>query len=315
MKRRRIFLRWSLIVAAVWLVVSAGIGLMLVEGALHSRLRVPGAADEAQAQALAARHHAVLADVAVIADDGVTLRGWSIRPLHGNGDAVILLHGQTDDRMGMMGNAELLLGKGYAVLLPDARGHGASGGELTTFGVKEARDVRHWFDRLQQAETPRCIDGLGDSMGAVELLQSLATTPGFCAVVAESPFASFRAASYDRLGKMLGAGAWTGRTLMRPAVEAGMVYARCRYGVDLEQSSPQNAVAASNVPVLLIHGKKDVNLLPVNSEKIVALNPAVALWEPAEAAHCGAYGAQPEEYKRRLLGWFASHDRAAAAGR
>jgi fermentation-respiration switch protein FrsA (DUF1100 family) len=214
----------------------------------------------------------------------------------------------------MLGNAELLLHHGYAVLLPDARAHGTSGGELATYGVKEADDIRRWFDWLQRTESPCCIDGLGESMGAAQLLQSLRTTPGFCAVVAESSFASFREASYDRLGEQLHAGTWTGRTVLRPAVEAGLFYARWKYGVDLEQASPEKAVAMSKVPVLLIHGKKDTNLPARNSEMILARSaarvPAVVLWEPAEAGHCGAAGAEPVEFERRVIGWFAIHDAA-----
>jgi pimeloyl-ACP methyl ester carboxylesterase len=229
---------------------------------------------------------------------------------------VILLHGHTDNRAGMLGNANLLLRHGYSVLLPDARAHGTSGGEMATYGVKEAADVRLWFDWLRQSQTPRCIDGLGESMGAALVLQSLRTTPGFCAVVAESPFASFREASYDRLREKLHAGAWAGRTILRPVVEAGFLYARWKYGVDLGQASPENAVAASRVPVLLIHGLKDTNLPPRHSEGIqrhsASRNPKVVLWEPAEAGHCGAAGAEPEEYERRVIGWFQRHGSAEA---
>ncbi|MGA2349379.1 MAG: alpha/beta fold hydrolase [Terracidiphilus sp.] len=317
MKLARIFLCWSAVLAGAWLVLSAAIGMIAAEGALHPARRVPKVADEVLAQAVAARNHSHLADADLTAGDGVTLRAWSIRPERGNGDAVILLHGQADSRAGMLGNADLLLRYGYTVLLPDARAHGTSGGDLATYGVKEAGDLRHWFDWLERSESRRCIDGLGESMGAAQLLQSLRTTPGFCAIVAESSFASFREASYLRLGERLHAGAWVGRTLLRPAVEAGLLYARWKYGVDLEQASPENVVAASKVPVLLIHGKKDTNLPPRQSEEIQARNPsrdpAVVLWEPSEADHCGAYGAEPKEYERRVIGWFESHDAAELA--
>ena len=183
---------------------------------------------------------------------------------------MILLHGHTDNRAGMLGSADMLLRQGYAVLLPDARAHGASGGDMATYGVKEADDVRRWFDWIERSESPRCIDGLGESMGAAQLLASLRTTPGFCAVVAESAFANFREASYDRTGEKINAGAWAGRTLLRPVVEVGLLYARWQYGVNLEQASPQNAVAASSIPVLLIHGLKDTNLPPRHSEMIPA---------------------------------------------
>jgi dipeptidyl aminopeptidase/acylaminoacyl peptidase len=312
MKYLRICLRWCAVLAAIWLVLCVVIGIVATEWALHPGRRILTPQAEALAQTVAARNHAVLADVSVTATDGATLRGWSIRPLQGNGDAVILLHGVADNRMGVLGNANLLLRHGYTVLLPDARAHGTSGGELATYGIKEADDVRRWFNWIQLNESPHCIDGLGESMGAAQLLQSLRTTPGFCAVVAESTFATFREASYDRLAEKLHAGAWLGRTLLRPAVEAGWLYARWKYGIDFEQSSPQNAVAASTVPVLMIHGLKDINLPPRHSEMIVAHNqtriPAVELWEPAQAQHTGAAAAEPQEFERRVIGWFESHD-------
>jgi uncharacterized protein len=316
MKTVRIVLRWSAGLVGVWLLGCSAIGIVATEWALHPGRRLLGPNAEAQAQAIAQRNHAELADISVIAGDGVTLRAWNIRPTHGNGNAVILLHGHADNRAGMLGNADLLLRHGFSVLLPDARAHGTSGGEMATYGVKEAADVRIWFDWIQQSQAPRCIDGLGESMGAALVLQSLRTTPGFCAVVAESSFASFREASYDRLGEKLHAGAWAGRTLLRPVVEAGFVYTRWKYGVDLEQASPENAVDSSQVPVLLIHGLKDTNLPPRHSEEIQTQsafhNYGVALWEPANAGHCGAAGAEPEEYERRVIGWFQSHSSAEA---
>jgi dipeptidyl aminopeptidase/acylaminoacyl peptidase len=310
MSLRRL-LRAGLAIIASWLVVCAVVGMLAAHWALHPARRAPAQADLERANAIAARNHAVLADVQMTAEDGVTLRGWSMRPVVSNGDAVISLHGQSDNWVGMLGYADLLLRHGYAVVLPNARSHGSSGGELTTYGVKEAGDVRRWFDWTQKNDTPRCIYGLGESMGASTLLESLTTTPGFCAVVAESPFASFREASYDRLAAKLGAGPWLGRTLLRPAVEAGFLYARLRYGVDLDQDSPVDAVAGSHVPVLLIHGKLDTNLPPRQSELIMKRSatrvPAVVLWEPPDAAHTGAAGAEPQEFERRVIGWLAGH--------
>jgi dipeptidyl aminopeptidase/acylaminoacyl peptidase len=301
---------------AIWFIPCAAVGILSAEWMLHPGRRLLGPAAQTQAKAAAVRNHASISEVAVTAVDGAVLRGWIFRPLDGNGEAVILLHGHTDNRAGMLGNADLLLRHGFMVLMPDARAHGVSGGDLATYGVKETGDLRLWYDWLKQAESPRCIDGLGDSMGAAQVLQSLKTTPGFCAVVAESSFASFREAAYDRLGEKVHAGDWAGRTLLRPAVEAGLLYARWKYGVDLEQASPEAAVAASGVPVLLIHGKMDTNLPSRHSEMIFAQShlrgSSVTLWEPAEAGHCGAAGAEPEEYEQRVIGWFESHARSPA---
>lgn len=73
-----------------------------------------------------ARFGASLQDVAVTAPDAVVLRGWFAKPAENNGDAVVLLHGIGDSREGMTGFAELFLSRGYEVLLPDLRAHGAS---------------------------------------------------------------------------------------------------------------------------------------------------------------------------------------------
>lgn len=302
-------------VAAVWLGICAVAGIYSAEGALHPGRRALTPADEARASAMAKADRSVLQSVSITAADGTVLRAWIIRPDQGNGDAIILLHGQGDNRLGLLAQAELLLRHGYTVLLPDSRAQGLSGGDVATYGIKEADDIRHWFDWLTQTVAPRGIGGLGESMGAAQVLQSLRTVPSYCAVVAESPFSSFRDASFDRIGQWFGTGPWLGRTLMRPTIGFGFLYVRWKYSVNLAQDDPALAVAASHVPVLLIDGLLDNNLPPHNDEKILAAsrghNPDVVLWEPPDAGHTGALAAEPEEYERRVVGWFQSHRTAA----
>jgi alpha-beta hydrolase superfamily lysophospholipase len=311
MKRFRVVFWLTGTSLAVCLLLAVALGILATEWALHPGRRALGPALQSSARSIAAANHAVLESVSIPAQDGVTLRAWSIHPTSGNHDLVILLHGHTDNRAGMLGVADLLLRHGYAVLLPDARAHGVSGGELATYGALEADDIRRWFEAEHKTRSSHCIYGLGESMGAAQLLNSLQAEPGFCAVIAESSFASFREASYDRLGEKLYASSWVGRTLLRPAVEAGLLYARWKYGVDLEQASPEKSVAASHVPVLLIHGLRDRNLPSRHSERILALSagriPALSLWEPAEAGHCGAWPAEPREYEHRVLDWLQIH--------
>ena len=108
-------------------------------------------------------------DVDLTTSDGVTLRGWFMRPQEANGDAVILLHGVSDNRLGMYGYGKWIVENHYSVLLPDARHHGNSGG-LATYGVKEADDVHKWADWIETNDHPGCVYGMGESMGGAELL-------------------------------------------------------------------------------------------------------------------------------------------------
>ncbi|HUB52855.1 MAG TPA: alpha/beta fold hydrolase [Terracidiphilus sp.] len=311
--RKRVFIAGLATVALVVLALECDLGVVLTDRAMHTARRPITPEDIQGAHAIADREHAMMSDVQLSAADGSILRAWSFVPRSGNGDAVIVEHGQGDNRVGMLGYADMLLRHGYAVLLPDSRAAGTSGGEFITFGVLEAGDFNQWFNWLKSDEHPRCVYAVGNSMGAAVVLEAQARQPGYCAVVAESGFSSFRQTAYLRMGQTFGTGPWLGETLLLPTVEAGLIYARYKYGVDLAASSPVNAVKHNHVPILLIHGMADGNLPPVNSERIKAADPDAQLWEPAGAGHCGAMSTAPEEYERRVVGWFESHDRPGNA--
>jgi len=107
-------------------------GVYVADGALHPARRPLTEEESAAMRHYARALNADLEEVSAATPDGVGLRAWTLRPLHGNGDAVILLHGLGDNRVGMTGYAQLLVAHGFTVLLPDARAHGVSGGALAT---------------------------------------------------------------------------------------------------------------------------------------------------------------------------------------
>jgi hypothetical protein len=287
--------------------------MFIADATLHPGKRPLLATDRTQVVAMTQRHEAQLRDVEISAFDGTVLRAWELRPAHANGKAVILFHGLSDNRIGMIGYAEMLVNHGFTVLLPDARAHGASGGELATYGLWEADDIHRWLDWLQQNEHPNCVFGLGESMGAAQLLQSLKNHYGFCAVVAESPFSDFREIAYDRVGQFFHTGPWLGRSLLRPVVEAAFLRAHWKYGLPLENVSPQQALARTGVPVLLIHGQQDSNIPVRHSRAIAAHNLRVVLWEVPGADHCGAISTAHAVFEHRLLEWYDAHSPARSA--
>ncbi len=255
--------------------------------------------------------HAELADVSVAADDGAVLKAWYVQPEKANGATVILLHGVTDNREGVSGFARMFLNRGYTVLLPDARAHGESGGNLATYGIKERYDVRRWTEWLEQRNTG-CVYLFGESMGAAIALESTAVTPQLCAVAVESPYSTFREIAYDRFTRHTYLPSWIARTLLRPALELALVYTRWRYDVDLLQADPQAALASSQVPALLIAGTADRNIPPRHAESIMRVAGSHAeLWEVKGAVHGGAVSVAPEEFEKRILTWFATHPRSS----
>lgn len=302
--RRSRKLRWVIFALALYSVLCLIGGVYLADGTLHPARRELTNEEVADVQAAVYEMGAELQDVSITTPDGVVLRGWLLRPAHANADAALLLHGLGDNRLGMSGYARLLLTHGYTVLLPDARAHGVSEGSVATYGLLERNDIRQWVEFLSNEARPRCVYGMGESMGAAELLQSLGAGARFCAVVAESPFASFREIAYDRMGQPFGLGPWVGRAILRPLVEIAFLRARWKYKLDMRQVSPEDSVAKTKIPVLLIHGQIDRNIPVRHSRAIHAMAPQTVLWEVPGADHCGAMAADPQEFETRVVGWF-----------
>jgi pimeloyl-ACP methyl ester carboxylesterase len=241
-------------------------------------------------------------EVSIVAQDSVTLRAWYFVHSAMARNAVILLHGMGDTRRGMSGQAELFLRHGFNVLIPDSRSHGASGGAVATYGVREADDVHRWVSWLKE-RLPRdaCVFGSGVSMGAGIILQAAAREPRFCGVIAEAPYASFREIAYDRMGQHFHLGPWFGKTIARPIIEFGMIYARWKYHVNLENASPMAMLHGSRVPVLLIAGLDDDNIPIRHSRMIRERDPQVALWEVPGVGHGGAISDARKQYERHVM--------------
>ena len=296
--------RRLLLALTLYLAFCAAAGISIADGTLHPARRPLTSEEELTIRDITTHLDSKLEDVSILTPDAITLRAWTIHPHRSNGDAVILLRGLGDNRLGMTGYAQLLLAHGFTVLLPDARAHGASGGDLATYGLLERNDIHQWFDFLAAQEHPHCIFGLGESMGAAELLQSLAVEPRFCAVAAESSFSSFRQIAYDRMGQPFHLGPWIGQTFLRPLVEIAFLRARLKYHLDMQNISPENSAASTQVPILLIHGEVDSNIPLRHSQIIHAHAPQTRLWQVPAADHCGALSAAPQEFEHRILQWF-----------
>src|SRR5258706_3174772 len=264
-------------------------------------------------------------DFEVRAPDGVLLRGWKVRPKNPNGNWVLLFHGVADNRVGVVGQSEFLLRAGYCILMMDARAHGASGGSIATYGWLERNDTRAIIDALFYSENHKYVIrqmsinpdlpslsrptmhlfALGESMGAGIVLQSAAVDPRIEAVVAEAPFANLREGAYDYAG--LRKYPWLGKTLFAPGTWTLLYRDEKLAGFPVAEVSPVKAVASRAFPVLLICDEKDVALPCRHSEMIyAAARGPKQLWVVPVAFHTAAYGFDPQEFRRRVLSFFAA---------
>jgi uncharacterized protein len=239
------------------------------------------------------------------APDGVMLRGWKVGAAKPNGAWVLVFHGVADNRYGTEEHARMLLKSGYGVVMMDSRAHGASGGEMASYGWLERKDVSAVIDELGRTEHPDHLYAMGISMGAGIALQAAGSDARIEAVVAEAPFANLQEAAYDYAGLQR----WPllGKTFFAPGAWVVIYRGERLAGFPAGEVSPEKAVKARAFPLLLICDGQDVVLPCRHSETILhAATGAKELWRVEGALHTGGLGTEPVEYRRRVISFFDS---------
>jgi dipeptidyl aminopeptidase/acylaminoacyl peptidase len=235
--------------------------------------------------------------------DGVDLVGWFV-PGDGGGATIVISHGsQANGPITYPGSA-FLNRAGYSVLVYDNRGNGHSGGDASTLGPREVRDLRGAVAYLQtraDVDAER-IGAMGCSMGSATTIGAAAEDPAIKAAVAEAVYADARDL-WDRFGYVSIRNTpihWTWGPLLRLSVWmwTGEWVADFRPEALIGQISPR--------PVFIIHGEHDNGACTVSDARrlYAAANEPKELWIVPGAGHCGAHYAHTEEYERRVLAFF-----------
>ncbi len=236
--------------------------------------------------------------------DGTRISAWFV-PNRGARRAVVLVHGKDVSRgMELAGRflelAQALHQRGFAVLMPDLRGHGLSGAGSYSFGLRERRDVTGAVAWLQaQGFTRGAIGLLGVSLGSAAVLGAAADGAGVGAVVSDSGFA--------RIEPIIRAN-WKNETRLPDFLMPGMLLmARMIYGYDLAASAPMDEVWRIDAPLLLLHGGQDTLIPPEHAQMLRAAAPNAELVIIPEAPHAGLYGVDPAAYIGRVADFFDRH--------
>ncbi|MEM6312547.1 MAG: alpha/beta hydrolase [Planctomycetota bacterium] len=194
-------------------------------------------------------------DVTFRADDGTRLAGWWIPDPAGNAErTVVLAHGLGGGKADFLPMAAQFVPHGYNVLMLDCRAHGGSGGQRSSFGKREARDVAAAFAWVveNRPTAARQLFGVGASMGAAALIHAAADNPDVDAIAVVG--------TYEDLGTM--AGDATDQVFTWPVSEiakwVALPLASAHAGTDLAAFRP--ADAAANLwprPLLVVHAEND----------------------------------------------------------
>ncbi len=235
--------------------------------------------------------------------DGITLKGWLIKPprrrTHAPG--LIFCHGVGANKSDFTELAVSLSHRGYFVLVFDFRAHGESGGRRTSLGYHEQKDIaaaRMFLSTRPEVDRKR-VGIYGFSMGGAAAILTAARHGGFSALVVDSAFSSLRD---------LARGAITGSYHLPsfPFLQLSVLGYELYFQTSIKNVSPVSVIGRiSPVPVLIIAGEGD-SLIPAENGRrlFAAAGEPKELWLIPGADHGGTLAAAGRTYEKRVGEFF-----------
>ena len=215
---------------------------------------------------------------------------------------VILSHGISSNRYGMIRYIPLFQEMGFNIVIYDMRRHGASGGKNTTYGYYEKYDLKSLVDWLLKNHNEVTLIGtMGISLGAAVSLQHASIDQRISFTIAEAPFSnlidllSFRLKNDYHLP-------------IFPFIPLSSFMCQIISGVNLQHISNINAASTIQTPTFLIHGKEDTYIPPSMSLSVLnALStPQKGLYFADGAVHSTSLRVNPQKYGQQVKNFLAS---------
>jgi hypothetical protein len=218
---------------------------------------------------------------AVVTSDGIRLAGWYVPAANDAGPSaptVLLVHGWKANKTGMLPFA-VGLHADYNLVLFDLRNNGQSGGDMTSMGLWEQRDVTRMIDWVVATKHPSWIGMVGNSMGAATALAVAAGDERVKALILDSAHAdavtSFGNAMEEDFGYPGGPAAW----VLAQGVSA-------QVGGDITTTDPVRHIGRlGDRPVLLTAGADDQVDTPTEATER-NVRAALDAGVPVEVTYC-----------------------------
>jgi len=229
-------------------------------------------------------------DVYFQAGDGTLLHAWHLPAESKALGTILFLHGNAENISTHIMSVRWLPARGFNVFLLDYRGYGTSGGAASLSGVQEDMDAALQTLLARKDVDPDRVVVFGQSLGGAIAIYNVAHSPyrqHIRALVVESAFASYRQIAREKL-----AGFWLTWPLQWPL----------SWTVS-DEYSPSAAVAGvSPIPLLIIHGDRDLIVPPPHGQRLYDLaREPKQIWIVPGAGHIQAF--QSQIYRDRFVAY------------
>ncbi|MEO7034051.1 MAG: alpha/beta hydrolase [Polyangiaceae bacterium] len=232
-----------------------------------------------------------LEEVEFKGEGGVPLRGWFVPPK--SGALVILVTGLGGNRASLLPEAEILARAGYGIFSWDARASGDSGGDVVTWGAREALDIAEGVRFARARSDVTRIALLGFSVGASAVTRAAANDATISAVVLYATWTNLRDEiryKTSKRGPLAALAALLGFRLAGTDIDA------IRPEDDMKRIAPR--------PVLFVSGRQDLDTPPAIMDRMFELSsPPKQIWKLPNVGHGGYEEAGPAEYEQHVVGF------------
>ena len=215
---------------------------------------------------------------------------------------MILFHGyRSTVRRDFCMQMRALHNEGYHLIVTDQRSHGKSEGKWICFGVKERNDAILWSKKASElfgGNMPIGFMGLSMGGATVIMASSLAKeNPAIRCVFADCPFAY----PFEIVSQAI----YNSHNIYPfPVMYFINLWCRLLAGFSLREASATKAARISDLPILIIHGKKDGFVNIAHSQKIAQDADNVQLIEIAESDHTEAVYYEEQLYFEKMMTFF-----------
>ena len=213
---------------------------------------------------------------------------------------MLMTHGHTDNRYGMLKYAKVYLDLGFNVILYDLRAHGENVKTICTFSIREAKDLAVLIKDCRERYPDMTVFGIhGESLGAATSVAVLKYKPEIDFVVEDCGFAEIIPVMQGEL-KRLHLPGW----MVYPASLCSKII----YGYSFKEMRPIDSLDDNEIPILFIHGADDAYIPPVHAQMMYDRNKGYGeLHYIKGAGHAESVLTDPEKYRKIVAEFIQSN--------
>lgn len=233
----------------------------------------------------------------IVSDDDLKLVGHFLK--NDSHKYIVFCHGYTGRYYDLLNLALEFYDLGFNCLMCEARGHGGSEGKYVGMGYLDRYDNKKWIDKIIELDPKAQIALYGISMGGYNVMATMCYhhPTNLKCVVEDSGYSSV----LEQV-EYIGANNYKLKSNKLARWASYMNKNLAHY--TFEETDIKEAISNNEVPILFIHGERDITVPVSNARELYELNKGEKqLYIVEGGQHVCGIVVEPDEYRKVLFGF------------